>query len=213
MSFEKPGLLHICSKNAARSSSVSSKAARSCGTWRNPLGDVFSVARIDSKSLRSCTCSSGAMGALLSGVHQLGERCSTVTDAAVSAMTGMICTPLDPVPTTATRLPVKSTGVSGHSPVWYDSPSNSSRPGTSGKYGIDRTPVAATKWWARMTAPLSSVTVHSAGLLVVVGRRDTGAEAHMAPEVEPVHHVVQVALNLGLSGEVLLPLPVLEQLP
>ena len=133
MSFEKPGLLHISSKNAARSSSESSKAARSCGTWRNPLGDVLSVARIDSKSLRSCACSSGVMGALLSGVHQLGERCSTVTEAAVSAMTGMICTPLDPVPTTATRLPVKSTGAVGHRPVWYYSPSKSSRPGTSGK--------------------------------------------------------------------------------
>ena len=102
-------------------------------TWRNPLGDVLSVARIDSKSFRSCACSSGVMGALLSGVHQLGERCSTVREAAVSAMTGMICTPLDPVPTTATRLPVKSTGASGHNPVWYDSPSKASRPGTSGK--------------------------------------------------------------------------------
>ena len=110
---------------------------------------MFSVARIDSKSFRSCACSSAVMGALFSGVHQFGERCSTVREAAVSAMTGMICTPLDPVPMTATRLPVKSTGVSGHSPVWYDSPSNSSRPGMSGKYGMERTPVAATKWRAR----------------------------------------------------------------
>ena len=68
---------------------------------------------------------------------------------------------LDPVPTTATRLPVKSTGTAGHSPVWYDSPPNSSRPGTSGKYGMERTPVAATKWCARTTVPRKSVTVHS----------------------------------------------------
>ena len=74
MSFEKPGLLHISSKNAARSSSESSKAARSLATWRNPLGDVPSVSRIASKSFLSCACSSGVIGALLSGVHQLGER-------------------------------------------------------------------------------------------------------------------------------------------
>ena len=48
-------------------------------------------------------------------------------------MAGITCTPLDPVPMTATRLPAKSTGVVGHSPVWYDSPRKSSRPGTSGK--------------------------------------------------------------------------------
>ena len=74
-------------------------------------------------------------------------------------MTGMICTPLDPVPMTATRLPVKSTGVAGHNPVWYDSPRKSSRPGTSGKYGTERTPVAATKNRARISVPWLSTTV------------------------------------------------------
>jgi hypothetical protein len=99
------------------------------------------------------------IGALFSGVHQLAERWYTVNAAACSAMTGMICTPLDPVPITATRLPVKSTGVAGHSPVWCDSPSKSSRPGTSGKYGTERTPVAATKYRARNSLPLPSTTV------------------------------------------------------
>ena len=74
-------------------------------------------------------------------------------------MTGMICTPLDPVPITATRLPVKSTGAAGHNPVWYDSPPKSSRPGTSGKYGTERTPVAATKYRARTSVPWLSTTV------------------------------------------------------
>jgi hypothetical protein len=32
------------------------------------------------------------------------------------------------------------------------------------------------------------------------------------PQVEPVDHVVEVALGLGLLGEVLLPLPLVEQL-
>ena len=106
--------------------------ARSCGWWRNPAGEVCRVSRIDSKSARSRRCSSGVIGALLSGVHQLAVRWYTVSEAASPAMTGMICTPLDPVPMTATRLPVKSTGVVGHSPVWYASPRKDRRPGMSG---------------------------------------------------------------------------------
>ena len=39
-----------------------------------------------------------------------------------------------------------------------------------------------------------------------------GAEPDVAPQVEPVDHVVEVALGLGLLGEVLLPLPLVEQL-
>ena len=80
--------------------------------------DVFSVSRIASKSARSCACSSAVIGALLSGVHQLAVRWYTVSEATSSAMAGISCTPLDPVPMTATRLPAKSTGVAGHRPVW-----------------------------------------------------------------------------------------------
>ena len=91
--------------------SESSKVARSLAGWRKPVTDVFSISRIASKSARSCACSSGVIGALLSGVHQLAVRWYTVSEATSSAMTGTICTPLDPVPMTATRLPAKSTGV------------------------------------------------------------------------------------------------------
>ena len=41
---------------------------------------------------------------------------------------------------------------------------------------------------------------------------DRRVEPHVAAEVEPVDHVVEVALDLRLPGEVLLPLPVVEQL-
>ncbi len=44
------------------------------------------------------------IGRLLSGVHQFADRWYTVTSAASSAMAGTTCTPLDDVPTTATRL-------------------------------------------------------------------------------------------------------------
>ena len=121
---------------------------------------MFSVSRIASKSARSRACSSGVIGALLSGVHQLAVRWYTVSEATSSAITGMICTPLDPVPMTATRLPAKSTGVAGQRPVWCCSPRNSSRPGTSGKYGTESTPVAAMRNRARSSVPSLTTTVH-----------------------------------------------------
>jgi hypothetical protein len=49
--------------------------------------------------------------------------------------------------------------------------------------------------------------------LVVGGRGDPGAQADVAPEVEPVDDVVQVTLGLRLLREVLAPVPVVEQLP
>ena len=57
--------------------------------WRNPAGDVFSTSRIASKPARSCACSSGVIGALLSGVHQLALRWYTVSEATSSAMAGI----------------------------------------------------------------------------------------------------------------------------
>ena len=48
--------------------------------------------------------------------------------------------------------------------------------------------------------------------LVEDRRGDPGVEADVAAEVEPVDHVVEVALGLGLGREVLLPLPLVEQL-
>jgi hypothetical protein len=50
------------------------------------------------------------------------------------------------------------------------------------------------------------------GPLVPHRRAHPGVEAHVAPQVEAVDDVVQVALDLRLAGEVLLPLPVVEQL-
>ena len=113
---------------------------------------------------------------------------------------------------TATRLPATSTGSAGHRPVWCCTPRKSSRPGTSGKYGTDSTPVAATRNRARIVGAV--VGRHHPGARRLVPRRrgDRGAEAHVAPEVEAVDDVVEVALGLGLLGEVLLPLPLVEEL-
>ena len=58
------------------------------------------------------------MGRLWSGVHQFGRRWKTVRWPAVFAISVMACTPVAPVPMTATRLPSKDTGCLGQSPVW-----------------------------------------------------------------------------------------------
>ena len=88
------------------------------GWCRNPDADLPTVSRIASKPAFSSACSSGVIGRLLSGVAQFGVRWYTVSEATSGAMIGMTCTPLDPVPMTATRLPLKSTSVFGHRPVW-----------------------------------------------------------------------------------------------
>lgn len=121
---------------------------------------MFSVSRMDSKFAFSSACSSGAIGALLSGVSQSATFWYTVREATSSAIAGTICTPLDPVPIRATRLPEKSTGVFGHRPVWCCSPRKSPRPGMSGMNGTERMPVAATTKRARCSAPSEVRTVH-----------------------------------------------------
>ena len=64
----------------------------------------------------------------------------------------------------------------------------------------------------RSSVPSPSTTVQRPDDSSYVGRGDLGAEADVAPKVEPVDHVVEVALGLGLLGEVLLPLPLVEEL-
>ena len=78
VSFENPGLFHMVSKKARRSPIESSKVWRSCTGWRNPDGDVFRISHMASKSALSRACSSGVIGRLLRGVHQLAERWYTV---------------------------------------------------------------------------------------------------------------------------------------
>jgi hypothetical protein len=74
VNFMNPGLDHIRSKNARRSSGVSSKAARVFTGWWNPWIEVPSTSRSCSKFARSSACSSAVMGRLFRGVHQLAER-------------------------------------------------------------------------------------------------------------------------------------------
>ena len=65
---------------------------------------------------------SASMGLLCNGAHQFGWRWNTVSCFAVFAISWMTCTPVAPVPMTATRLPAKSTGSCGQRAVWNDCP-------------------------------------------------------------------------------------------
>ena len=57
--------------------------------------------------------SSAEISALWSGAHQFGRRWNTVSSPTLSAISPITCTPVAPVPITATRLPARSTGSSG----------------------------------------------------------------------------------------------------
>ena len=74
-------------------------------------------------------------------------------------MIGIDWMPDDPVPITATRLPVKSTASAGQCAVWYTSPANVDRPGKSGVNAADSGPVAITANRAVTDSPVSVLTV------------------------------------------------------
>src|SRR4029453_8888854 len=78
---------------------------------------------------------------LCRGAHQLGVRWNTVRCPAVLATSWMVCTPVAPVPITATRLPSKLTGSCGQRAVWQDWPLKLSMPLILGMVGADNGPV------------------------------------------------------------------------
>ena len=61
--------------------------------------------------------------------------------------------PDEPVPITATRLPVKSTGSFGQSPVCRLTPAKVSAPGNRGRLAVDRQPTAVTTYLAVAMCP------------------------------------------------------------
>ncbi len=87
---------------------------------------------------------SSEIGPLRAGIEKLGVRWNTVSWSASAAISGIDCTADEPVPITATRLPVKSTPSCGQVLVKYTSPAKRSVPSMSGTFGIDRQPVAIT---------------------------------------------------------------------
>jgi hypothetical protein len=69
-------------------------------------------------------------------------------------MTGIAWMPVDPVPTTPTRRPRRSTPSCGHRPVWNQRPVNESSPGMSGTFAVDRQPTAVIRNRQRYSPPV-----------------------------------------------------------
>ena len=157
-------------------------------------------------------CSSAVIGRLLSGVHQLAVRWYTVSDSTSSTIAGTTCTPLDEVPTTATRLPREvdrlgrpPAGVVLHAAEVVAAGDVGQVRHRQHAGGGDEEAGPSRRAVVGGDGPGAGGSSQTAA---VTG----GAEADVAPEVEPVDHVVEVALGLGLAGEVLLPLPLVEEL-
>ena len=89
---------------------------------------------------------------------KLAVRWNTVNWRACRAISGMACTPDEPVPSTATRWPLKSTAACGQRAAWCTGPANVARPGRSGLLGVDNRPQAITRKRATCGAPPSTLT-------------------------------------------------------
>ena len=214
----KPGLAHICSKKANRSSGESSKALRSFTGWWNPWIEVFSTSRSCSKSARSWACSSAVMGRLFSGVHQLAERWKTVSYVNLvdegrdnDLYPARRCADdRDPSAGDVDQLGRPPSRVVLHAPELLAARhvGDVRHRQHAGRGDEEASPDR------RVAVRRAVVGRHEpdARSLVVHRRSDLDAEPHVAPQVETVDHVIEVALDLRLSREVLPPLPLLEEL-
>ena len=100
---------HRCSKRRRRSSSSSWNAPSIGGSFGTPIPDQRASSRYSSRRVVMASRLSSGTGPLWAGKEKFGVRWNTVSWAAWRAMIGMDWIPLEPVPITATRIPVKST--------------------------------------------------------------------------------------------------------
>ncbi|CAB4724348.1 unannotated protein [freshwater metagenome] len=92
-----------------RSSSLTLNALTVVGVCFTPPADSRWAWRKPSRSDQYSSRTVSGTGPLYAGIEKLGVRWNTVSDLACDAMIGMDWMADDPVPMTATRLPVKST--------------------------------------------------------------------------------------------------------
>ena len=92
------------------------------------------------------------------------------SSATSSAITGMNCAALAPLPITATRLPRRSTSWSQRA-EWNDGPRKRSRPAMSGSLGRFSWPTALITAWATTVPVPSAVRTSSVQLLDASSKR------------------------------------------
>ena len=88
-----------------------------------PTSDQRAFSRYSGYTAFMARSSSGSSGPFHAGMLKFAVRWNTVRCVACFATMGMAWIAVDPVPTTPTRMPVKSTASCGHWPVWYHCPS------------------------------------------------------------------------------------------
>ncbi len=100
---------HAASKRSRRTSSLAVTPRMSVVSAGTPPRDSLAASRYPSRSSLSRFSVSAGAGPLRAGMEKFAVRWKTVSWLACSAISGMDWMPDEPVPMTATRLPVKST--------------------------------------------------------------------------------------------------------
>ena len=144
------------------SSGGSDSTGRPVPVTGTPRNDSRACARYSRYRDLNSRSSASSHGRFLFGTAKFAVRWNTCRCPATAAISGAIWIPVDPVPTSPTRWPAKSTPARGHRDVWYQGPSNESSPGRSGTWNSDRQPTAETKYRAVSAPPSAVVTVHEA---------------------------------------------------
>ena len=119
--------------------------------------------------------------------------------------------PVEPVPTTPTRFPSRSTGSSGHRRRQVPLALEALEAGEIGVPGRRQVPDREDEESSVVLAPVGR-DQPPVGLLVVARGRHRRLELDVAAQVEPVGHELEVAQDLGLRRVALGPLPLVEEL-
>ena len=115
-----PPRVQRSSNRRLRSSGLAARAGASLRGVLPPKAVIIRLLRARKAGYSALTAAScaGSSGALRAGIEKFAVRWNTVSSVACCAMTGIDWIADEPVPITATRLPLKSTGSCGQVPVW-----------------------------------------------------------------------------------------------
>jgi len=157
-------------------------------------------------------CVSASILLLCSGAHQFGVRLENgeVADGLGDGLDGLHAgkrrsrSP-PPVGREVDRLMRPSSGVKGLA-------LNVSTPSIRGRVGVESGPMAVIRKRVRKRCRAASAMFSAARILVKDGSSDLAAELDVAAQVELVGDEIEVAQRFRLAGEMLGPVPFLQQL-